>query len=109
MCNCSGIRLVCKASAVIDRRYCPFARQIAETELQILQLDQDFRTEVLKDLREPQARSRNCRSAQCSRDELKRTDIRAPSGNYLSAPGPSIGGVIGKGDTVMQIARAPTP
>lgn len=40
--------------------------KIAETELQILQLDQDFRTEVLKDLRETQAKiaELHCRSVQ---------------------------------------------
>ena len=30
--------------------------KISETELQIIQLDQDFRTEVLKDLRETQGK-----------------------------------------------------
>jgi HlyD family secretion protein len=53
--------------------------KIAETELQILQLDQDFRTDVLKDLRETQAKIAELQErANAAADELKRTDIRAP-------------------------------
>jgi HlyD family secretion protein len=36
--------------------------KIAETELQILQLDQDFRTDVLKTCAKPRQRSQNWRS-----------------------------------------------
>ena len=80
--------------------------KIAETELQILQLDQDFRTEVLKDLRETQARIAELQErANAAADELKRTDIRAPqAGIIYQLQVHTIGGVIGKGDTVMQIA-----
>ncbi len=42
--------------------------KIAETELQILQLDQDFRTDVLKDLRETQAKIAELQErAECGR------------------------------------------
>ncbi len=80
--------------------------KIAETELQILQLDQDFRTEVLKDLRETQAKIAELQErANAAADELKRTDIRAPqAGIVYQLEVHTIGGVIGKGDTVMQIA-----
>jgi HlyD family secretion protein len=85
--------------------------KIAETELQILQLDQDFRTDVLKDLRETQAKiAELAERANAAEDELKRTDIRAPqAGVVYQLQTHTIGGVIGKGDTVMQIApRADT-
>ncbi len=80
--------------------------KIAETELQILQLDQDFRTDVLKDLRETQAKIAELRErANAASDELKCTDIRAPqAGTVYQLQVHTIGGVIGKGDTVMQIA-----
>jgi HlyD family secretion protein len=80
--------------------------KIAETELQILQLDQDFRTDVLKDLRETQAKIAELQErANAAADELKRTDIRASqAGVVYQLQVHTIGGVIGKGDTVMQIA-----
>jgi HlyD family secretion protein len=78
----------------------------AETELQILQLDQDFRTDLLKDLRETQAKIAELQErANAASDELKRTDIRAPqAGIVYQLDVHTIGGVISKGDTVMQIA-----
>ena len=80
--------------------------KIAETELQILQLDQDFRTDVLKDLRETQAKIAELQErANAAADELRRIDIRAPqAGIVYQLQVHTIGGVIGKGDTVMQIA-----
>ena len=85
--------------------------KIAETELQILQLDQDFRTDVLKDLRETQAKIAELQErANAAADELKRTDIRAPqAGVVYQLQVHTIGGVIGKGDTVMQIAPRADP
>lgn len=80
--------------------------KIAETELQILQLDQDYRTDVLKDLRETQAKIAELEErANAAVDELKRTEIRASqAGIVYQLQAHTIGGVIGKGDTVMQIA-----
>jgi HlyD family secretion protein len=79
--------------------------KITETELQILQLDQDFRTEVLKDLRETEAKIAELQErANAATDELKHTDIRAPqAGIVYQLQIHTIGGVIAKGDTVMQI------
>ena len=85
--------------------------KITETELQILQLDQDFRTEVLKDLRETEAKISELQErANAATDELKHTDIRAPqAGIVYQLQIHTIGGVIAKGDTVMQIVpRADT-
>jgi HlyD family secretion protein len=80
--------------------------KVAETELQVLQLDQDFRTDVLKDLRETQAKiAELLERANAAADELKRTDVRAPqAGIVYQLQVHTIGGVISKGDTVMQIA-----
>jgi HlyD family secretion protein len=79
--------------------------KIAETELQILQLDQDFRTDVLKDLRETQAKNAELEERRnAAADDLKRTDIRAPqAGIVYQLQVHTIGGVVGKGETVMQI------
>ena len=85
--------------------------KIAETELQILQLEQDFRTEVLKELRETQARIAELQErANAATDELKRTTIRAPqAGIVYQLQVHTIGGVIAKGDTIMQIAPRADP
>ena len=51
--------------------------KISETELQILQIDQDHRTEVLKDLRESQGKIAELRDRLiAAEDQLKRIDIR---------------------------------
>ena len=64
--------------------------RISEIELQILQLDQDFRTEVLKELREAQGKIAELKERlTAAEDQLKRIDIRAPqSGHRASARGP---------------------
>jgi len=77
----------------------------SETELQILQLDQDFRTEVLKDLREAQGKIAELKErVTAAEDQLKRVDIRAPqSGIVHQLSVHTVGGVIGNGETIMQI------
>lgn len=85
--------------------------KIAETELQIISLDQDFRTEVLKDLREAQAKVAELQErVNAAQDELKRIDIRAPvAGIVYQLAVHTIGGVIAKGDTIMQIVPRSAP
>src|SRR5262249_14458574 len=79
--------------------------KISETELQILQLDQDFQTEVLKDLRDTQGKLAELRERlTAAEDQLKRVDIRAPqSGVVHQLNVHTVGGVIGNGETVMLI------
>ena len=79
--------------------------KIAETELQILQLDQEFRTEVLKDLREAQSRVAELKERfNAAQDELNRVSIRAPqSGIVHQLAAHTVGGVIARGDPVMLI------
>jgi HlyD family secretion protein len=79
--------------------------KISETELQIIQLDQDFRTEVLKDLREAQGKIAELKErVTAAEDQLKRVELRAPQAgvvHQLSVH--TVGGVIGNAETIMQI------
>ena len=79
--------------------------KISEINLQILQLDQDFRTEVLKDLRESQGKIAELRERViAAEDQLKRIDIRAPqSGVVHQLAVHTVGGVIANGETLMLI------
>ena len=79
--------------------------KISETELQIIQLDQDFRTEVLRDLREAQGKIAELKErVTAAEDQLKRVDLRAPqAGTVHQLAVHTVGGVIGNGETLMQI------
>ena len=79
--------------------------KISETELQIIQLDQDFRTEVLKDLREAQGKIAELKERVTgAEDQLKRVDLRAPqAGTVHQLAVHTVGGVITNGETIMQI------
>ncbi|MGY3614272.1 HlyD family type I secretion periplasmic adaptor subunit [Bradyrhizobium sp. USDA 10063] len=53
--------------------------RINETELQIIQIDEDLRTEVAKELRDVQAQIEQLTEREvAAKDQLSRTDIRAP-------------------------------
>ena len=79
--------------------------RISETQLQILQLDNDLRTEVAKELRELQGRVAELSERRVAADDqLRRIDIRAPqSGTVHQLAVHTIGGVIGPSEPVMQI------
>jgi HlyD family secretion protein len=79
--------------------------KISETELQIIQLDQDFRTEVLKDLREAQGKIAELKErVTAAEDQLRRVDLRAPqAGTVHQLAVHTVGGVISNGETLMQI------
>jgi HlyD family secretion protein len=79
--------------------------KISEVELQILQLDQDFRTDVLKDLRDAQGKIAELKErVPAAEDQLKRIDIRAPqSGIVHQLAVHTVGGVIANGETIMLI------
>jgi HlyD family secretion protein len=79
--------------------------KISETELQILQLDQDFRTDVLKDLRETEGKVAELKErVTAAVDQLKRVDIRAPQDGFVNQLAVhTVGGVVGTGETLMQI------
>jgi HlyD family secretion protein len=79
--------------------------KISETELQIIQLDQDFRTDVLKDLREADGKVAELTDKMvAAEDQLKRIDIRAPRSGVVHALAVhTVGGVISNGETIMSI------
>jgi HlyD family secretion protein len=79
--------------------------KISETELQIIQLDQDFRTEVLKDLREAQGKIAELRErVTAAEDQLRRIEIKSPlTGTVHQLSVHTIGGVIATGETIMMI------
>lgn len=79
--------------------------RIVEMELQILQLDQDFRTEVLRDLRDAQAKIAELKERlTAAEDQLARIEIRAPqSGIVHQLAIHTVGGVIAQGETLMLI------
>src|SRR5712671_3433059 len=76
-----------------------------EIELQILQVDQDMRIEVGKDLADIRGRiAELVEKKVAAEDQLKRVDIRAPIGGSVHQLGVhTVGGVIATGETMMFI------
>ena len=79
--------------------------RISETELQIIQLDKEFRTEVLRDLRDSEGKIAELRERlTAAEDQLKRLDIRAPQAGFVhQLTVHTVGGVIANGEVVMLI------
>ncbi|RDJ25505.1 HlyD family type I secretion periplasmic adaptor subunit [Bosea caraganae] len=79
--------------------------KIAETELQIIQIDEDQRAEAMKELREIQGREGELverRSA--AQDQLRRIDLRAPSSGIVHQLAVhTVGGVLQPGEPAMLI------
>ncbi|KJC40974.1 hemolysin secretion protein D [Bradyrhizobium sp. LTSP849] len=79
--------------------------KIAEIGLQIIQIDQDLRTEVGKDLIETRSKlSELSERKTAAVDQLNRIDIRAPqSGRVHELSVHTVGGVISPGEQIMLI------
>jgi HlyD family secretion protein len=79
--------------------------RISEAELQILQLDQNFRTEAAKEERDLESRLSEVKEKVIAAgDQFDRVNIRAPqSGIVHQMSIHTVGGVIGPGETVMLI------
>jgi HlyD family secretion protein len=79
--------------------------KISETELQIIQVDQDLRSEVGKNLAETRAKiSEFVERKVATEDQLKRIDIRAPQNGIVKQLAVhTVGGVIAAGDPIMLI------
>lgn len=79
--------------------------KITETELQILQIDQDFRTEVGKELADLRGKiSELVERKITAEDQLKRIDIRAPrDGTVHQLAIHTVGGIAEPGETLMLI------
>lgn len=79
--------------------------KIGEAELQIIRIDQDFRADVIKDLREAEGKAAELSERRiAAQDQLNRLDIRAPtSGVIHQLAAHTVGGVISAGQVVMEI------
>jgi HlyD family secretion protein len=79
--------------------------RISESELQIIQLEQEFRNEVLKELREIDGRTAELREKfNAAEDQLKRVDLRAPQAGIVHQLNVhTVGGVITNAETIMLI------
>lgn len=77
----------------------------AEIEIQILQIDQDMTTEVLRDLRETESKIAELSERKvAAEDQLKRVDIRAPQDGLVHQLAVhTVGGVISAGEVLMLI------
>jgi HlyD family secretion protein len=82
--------------------------RISESELQILQVDQDSRAEVGRDLAEIRAKvSELIEKRIAAEDQLKRVDIRAPQdGMVHQSTIHTVGGVVGPGEPMMLVVPA---
>jgi HlyD family secretion protein len=82
--------------------------KIAETQLQILQVDQDFASDVAKQLSEVDSKiGEYVERKITAEDQLKRTDIRAPQdGVVFQSTANTVGGVVTAGDPIMMIVPA---
>lgn len=79
--------------------------KVAETELQIIQVDKDLNTEVSKELREINDKiGEFVERKVTAEDQLRRVDIRAPQdGMVLQSTVHTVGGVVTAGDAMMLI------
>jgi HlyD family secretion protein len=79
--------------------------KVSETELQIIQIDQDLSSEVAKELREVESKIGEFTERKiAAEDQLKRIDIRAPQDGYvLQLAVHTVGGVINAGELIMLI------
>jgi HlyD family secretion protein len=79
--------------------------KISETELQILQVDQQIKTDVAKDLGEVRAKTTELEERKvAAEDQLKRIYIRAPQDGIVhQLTVHTVGGVISQGESIMLI------
>src|SRR5262245_3862326 len=82
--------------------------KISETKIQILQIEQDMRTEVGKDLAEIRSKTAELVEKKvAAEDQLKRVDIRAPQdGMVHQLDVHTVGGVVSAGQQIMLIVPA---
>ncbi|MFL5332788.1 MAG: HlyD family type I secretion periplasmic adaptor subunit [Geminicoccaceae bacterium] len=82
--------------------------RIAETSLQIIQVDEETRASALKDLREAQGQIAELTERRvAAQDQLKRTDLRAPATGFVHQLNiHTVGGVISPAEPVMLIVPA---
>lgn len=86
-------------------------QQIAEAELQILQLSKDRMSEVSEQLRDAQSKLMDIEPRlRAARDTLERAELKAPRAGYaVGLTAFTVGGVIAKGDHVLDIVPIGSP
>lgn len=79
--------------------------RVSETDLQILQIDQDFRSEVAAELRDMEAKIAEYGERKvAAEDQLKRIDIKAPQDGVVHQLAVhTVGGVVQGGEALMLI------
>ena len=79
--------------------------KIGEAQLQIVRLDQDFRTDVVKELGETRAKEAELTERGiAARDMLDRIELRAPAAGVIHQLAlHTIGGVVRAGDVLMEV------
>jgi len=79
--------------------------KISQAELEIVKIDQDLRSEAMKDLRDAQDReSELTQKIVAARDSLNRVEIRAPTAGVVhQLTVHTIGGVIAAGEVIMEV------
>jgi len=79
--------------------------KVGEAQLQLVKLDQDFRTDVVKELGETQGKAAELEQrGVAARDIIDRIELRAPtSGIIHQLSAHTIGGVIRAGDAIMEV------
>jgi HlyD family secretion protein len=79
--------------------------KISETDIQLLRIDQDFRTEVTKELREAKDKEAELTErTTAANDQLRRIEVRAPvAGLVHELAVHTIGGVVAPGETMLEI------
>ncbi len=79
--------------------------KIGESQLQLIRIDQEFRSDVVKELGEAQGKEAELAERRvAARDQLNRIEIRAPTAGIIHQLSVhTIGGVIRAGDTIMEI------
>ncbi len=86
-------------------------QQIGETEIQLTQLERDRQSEVAESLRDVTARLFDLGPRlHAAKDVLARTALTAPMGGYVVGMKVfTVGGVINRGDTVLEIVPVESP
>jgi membrane fusion protein, type I secretion system len=79
--------------------------KVGETELQIVKIEQDFRTDVVKELNEVQGKEAELvEHGVAAKDTLDRIELRAPTSGIVNQLAiHTIGGVIRPGDIIMEV------
>ena len=79
--------------------------KVTETQLQIIQVDQDLRSEVAKDLAETRSKvSEFSEKKVATDDQLNRTELRAPQNGIVQQLAVhTVGGVVAAGNSIMLI------